>query len=212
MFFVDPTYQPYAGPCYFDHRVRPEKARMLRGDTAHLVSERCVVLGKYRADSVLVLSNWLLTGAAVEATRPDGTPLKGAEERIVVRGVRPGTSVVTVTDVKDSTRLRQDTVFVADTSEIVSVTVFNYNPKDSLRVGGTRNVRAVLRDVTLQSWKGKPTEWTISDTSVFEFLPDSAYYPYGRETRVIRAKKPGTALVRTKFLELRDSLAITVYP
>lgn len=199
--------------CFFPYHAPREKVRLLRGDTAHLVTATCAPNGGLAA-AVPVHSNWSVIGGALVVERPDGPPVTGAAlQLIVVRGVRSGTSVVKASMADNVTRFRYDTVFVADSSAIVSIDLLTWQDLiDPLRVGRTWWVGAELYDATRQWWRGRPTEWTVSDTSILEVVPDSVDYSKGREWRLIRGKKAGTAEVRAKFLGARGSRTLTVKP
>jgi hypothetical protein len=63
-----------------------------------------------------------------------------------------------------------------------------------------------------QDYRGVPTEWSVSDTTVLElrgFTPPSVHHA---TSRVVYATKPGAVTIRVKFLDVAASLQLVVVP
>jgi hypothetical protein len=190
-------------------RILPASARILRGDTVTLAAcfefEGCDSSGN-------VTSAWTLTDGAAAILTSTGalTNSEPAARKVVIRGQRPGSADITAADTANPTRHLVARVAVADSSAIRSIDL--RASSDTLRVSNYGNVYAFLRDSVNQDYRGVPTEWSVSDTTVLElrgFTPPSVHHA---TSRVVYATKPGAVTIRVKFLDVAASLQLVVVP
>lgn len=205
------SYGPY--PAYRIFGLSPDSGRILRGDTTSFHTWSCMSDSASCDRTPNEWSRWTIDGDAAAAVVADGAPANGIESnRIHVRGVAVGESRITAVMTSDTTQTRTVRIFIADSSAITTIDMSDrVRQPDTLRVGLVRLVDARLLDAQGAQYSGRPTAWSVSDTSVLELGPTS--FVYGRtEERWVTAKKPGTSEVRATFLGVSAAIRVTVVP
>jgi hypothetical protein len=195
-----------SSPPFF--RIMPPHARILRGDTVTFYAcfelESCGPSGN-------VTSAWTLTRGAAAILTSNGalTTSEPAARQVVIRGQSSGYTDITAADTAIPARHVVGRVDVADSSAIRSIAMTATS--DTLRVSYYGNVYAFLRDSLHQTYRGVPTEWSVSDTTVLElrgFSPPSIH----ATSRVVYATKPGTVTISVRFLDVTASMKLVVVP
>ena len=190
-------------------RIMPPNARILRGDTVTFYAcfelDNCGPTGN-------VTSAWTLTRGAAAILTSNGalTNSEPAARQVVIRGQSSGYTDITAADTATPASRLVARVDVADSSAITSIAMMANS--DTLRVSYYGNVYAFLRDSAHQIYRGVPTEWSVSDTTVLElrgFSPPSVHYA---TSRVVYARKPGTVTISVKFLDVTASMQLVVVP
>jgi hypothetical protein len=198
-----------SGPPEPYFRILPGSTRILLGDTVTLAAcfefEGCDPSGN-------VTSAWTLTHDAAAILTSNGalTNSEPAARKVVIRGQRPGSADITATDTANPARHLVARVEVADSSAIRSIDM--RATSDTLRVSNYGNLYVFLRDSVNQDYRGVPTEWSVSDTTVLElrgFTPPSIHHA---TARVVYATRPGVVTIHVKFLDVAGSLKLVVVP
>jgi hypothetical protein len=189
----------------------PDSAHILRGDTVTFYTWSCdggyiCGLGGNK------ISNWSVGGVAAAA-------LVGGMERsavdnvsqIVARGVVNGTSDVTAVSVNEGS-VRTVPLHVVDSLAITQIDLTTaYRADYPVSMGTVREMTARLRNAAGSHVRGRPTLWSVSDTSILRVVRSQALG--GFESRmVVVPKKPGTSDVSATFLGVTAVVRVTVVP
>ena len=185
----------------------PPYANILRGDT--LTATSCIAYyecGQGKPAS----ANWTVAKAGLAAIVLDGAPqsVASGKDRVVLQGIQPGE--VQITAVSTTDQLQRATVYlrVVDSSDISSIQVFKSLP-DSVRKGTRGTISARLLDSRGATVRGRPTSWSVSDTSVI-VLDAVGKTQYEAEERGVRAVGPGTADIHVRFQDIVVRLRLVV--
>jgi hypothetical protein len=191
----------------------PDSAHILLGDSTHFYTwscdgGACVDL----TENGNLYSNWTITGPAVWALMPDGNVTKemAFATRIVVRGTMIGESIIRAVAAGDTGKHHTVRVIVADSAVIDTVVMSaEWTGSGALRNGGTVTVRARVHGAG-NRYNARPSEWSLSDSTVLEL--GASQFNGGIESRLLYARKAGTAEVRARFLNRETRVTVTVVP
>lgn len=196
-----------------DYTLSPDGAHILLGDTTTFYTWSCAS-GEYCDGSRgTVASRWSITGGAATSERFDGqrSLTNASAVQILVRGIAAGQSDINAVANNDSTRSKTVRVVVADSSVITAIDLAStfYRP-DTVSVGNLLGVTAKLRDSQGTQYSGRPTEWSVSDTTVLGLRQDGV--SNGVSAKYVRGKKAGTVDLTARFLDVSSTIRITVVP
>jgi hypothetical protein len=191
----------------------PDSAHILLGDSTHFYTWSCdggpcVDL----TESGNLYSNWTITGPAVWALMPDGNVTKemAFATRIVVRGTMIGESIIKAVAAGDTGKHHAVRVIVADSAIIDTVVMSaEWSGGGALKNGGTATVKARINGAG-NRYHARPSEWSLSDSTVLEL--GTRQFIGGVESRLVYARKAGTADVVARFLNRQTRVAVTVVP
>lgn len=183
-------------PCV-DLAITPANSRIVSGDTVRFwtVSDRN--LGNVA---------WTIAGEAgvLSDTVSMEQALAYPKFGVLVKALAPGSSVLTA---KSAAYVHSTTVTVADSSAITRMAV--YSSKSETQVGHYVLLSAFMQDAQYATYHTSP-RWTSTDPLVISF--DNPENQRDDQTLWVRAKSVGTTLLIASYLELRDTVSITVVP
>jgi hypothetical protein len=192
--------------------VAPYSAYILRGDTVRFLACSDYTKPCNVNDTGHVISKWTVPDSSVVAlTNGTSAVLVPAATSVLVRGIAPGRTNVTVTFSTGSTNTYLPTmsVRVADSSEIKSVELPMYASSDTVRVGLVRMFGVQLRDVGGVTFRGSPAV-VSSDTAILKVATKAGLY--GTLEGVATGVKPGKASITATFLGITATRELTVVP
>jgi hypothetical protein len=202
--------------CFFictpavDYALLPDSAHVLRGDTASFFTKTC------EANSLCpdgnVPSSWVIEGDAIATVAANGTPapIIGTPGLILVQAIAVGHSDITATAIGNPAHTKTSRVHVADSSVITRIDIINFGvPLTSVKVGENFPVSGILYDASGTRFRARPTEWSVTDSTVLEMGPALSRYMGQRQ---ITALKAGTAEIRAQFLGVTAVMPLTVTP
>jgi len=196
-----------------DYTVSPNGAHILLGDTTSFYTWSCAGGAYCDGSRGTVASRWSITGGAATSERFDGqrSLTNASAVQILVRGIAAGQSDINAVARDDSTRSKTVRVVVSDSSVITAIRLasMSYRP-DTLKVGDLLPVYVRLLDSQGTTYSGRPTEWSVSDTTVLGLRQDGV--AIGLAHKYVRAKKAGTVDLTARFLDVSSVLRITVVP
>lgn len=183
--------------------VTPMAQNLLRGDTA-----RASILSTTGNDRAL----WSISGNAIRLIRPDGSldsVFTPATNSIRIKALQPGTAFLRARDPEgqftDSSRIT-----VVDSSDIVTLEAYRMLASDAQPTMGQEfDVQVVLRDAARRPYRAAPTSWSVSDTAVVDISAPTLGFEFGSAFKV-RPKKVGTATVTFQFLNVRQTVDVSV--
>jgi hypothetical protein len=192
--------------------------RMLKGDTVRVYTRSDSGLGSAVA--------WEVSGAGekVSQSQTAWPVLFGtAGQSILVRGLQVGTADVQATHV--SHRTAKTSLAVADSSVIASIALSSFAAprysgqvdkvaSTSMRVGDSLWFEGTLRDGSGQDYPGRPEGWAVSDTAIARtsLQPYTPVLALPIQRAWVHAKAAGSLDVTATFLEVRQTIRITIVP
>jgi hypothetical protein len=191
------------------YAVSPDSSRILPGDTVTHYSWDCTTGGFSCGLAANVVSHWLIShGSAVELL-PGHAAAVSPAAAVLVRAVAAGESRITATSIANASLTQTVRVSVVDSSEVTIVDISSaFIESDAQPVGTSRLVPVQLRTSSGAAVRGRATSWVVSDSSIVTLSP--LQFAYGRESRQVMAKKPGTVEIRAYFRDVVGVLRLTV--
>jgi hypothetical protein len=185
----------------------PDSARILLGDTITYYTYSCPAGSACTVGNVA--SYWSLPDAATAELVSPAPGSVSATSTVVLRGVAVGATSIGARHTTDSLLSRSARLEIVDSSAVAFVDLSTaLLESDPVSLSGTRYIPAQLRTATGAPVRGRPTSWSISDTTVATLSPPQ--WAQGFEYRLLQPKKPGSVEVRSHFRDVVGVLRLTV--
>lgn len=184
--------------------VSPDSANILMRDTITLSAWRCPTGCFLNNDPVV--SVWTITGDAVVPTNAP-VPLSPTSG-VRLQGVALGESMITAVASDDDTKRQTVRIRVADSSAITTIALHTCcDGRDTIVTYG--DVTSYMLDQEGRRYRARPTQWSVSDSSIITLGDPSKF---GTGSRTIRVHKAGVVEIRAAFLNVEGRVQVLARP